>query len=451
MLIRPRLTDHFGLAASQAALDFAIPFVDEDIPLYVDPFLLWKSPSQQDNALHRDLIAVFGEVVGGSRSKAVELLIESSECDEVGLGNSRTKVGKRIGSSKAGEIVDTFHRIPEVRKRGLRHIEEIQLLVDGVSKDRISDFACSFLKSFLIDYTIDQCDRIGIPTRDAQVRLFSAKEHQFKSETVRLPHNPSNNSPVLLTPKRWLRLNPWINFDEYFRDACPQDDIAHAGEPHGRVEVLKYNRSNYGQVESYIAQKELTASDCFADPLFDPIPITSVKRHISALKKLASGNDNGVDKEYERIMEAILPSMLYPQLDFATIQSRNDSGSSIRDIVFYNPRVSSFLGTMYDLFSSQQIVFELKNVKAVERQHIDQLNRYLTNELGRFGVLVTRNSPSKAIRTRCVDLWSGQRKAIIILTDDDIFQMAEVFETKQRVPLDVLVKRYYQFTQSLPL
>jgi hypothetical protein len=48
MLINPRLTDYHGVSASQADLDFAIPFFKEDIPLYVDPFLLWKSPSQQD-------------------------------------------------------------------------------------------------------------------------------------------------------------------------------------------------------------------------------------------------------------------------------------------------------------------------------------------------------------------------------------------------------------------
>ena len=37
MLIRPRLTDHFGIHKSQAELDFAIQFLNEDIPLYLDP------------------------------------------------------------------------------------------------------------------------------------------------------------------------------------------------------------------------------------------------------------------------------------------------------------------------------------------------------------------------------------------------------------------------------
>lgn len=53
-IFRPRLTDHFGIHKPQAELDFAIQFFffDEDIPLYVDPFLLWKSPSMQDQSLH---------------------------------------------------------------------------------------------------------------------------------------------------------------------------------------------------------------------------------------------------------------------------------------------------------------------------------------------------------------------------------------------------------------
>jgi hypothetical protein len=41
VLIRPRLTDHHGIDAAQVDLDFAIPLLDEDIPLYVDPLLLW--------------------------------------------------------------------------------------------------------------------------------------------------------------------------------------------------------------------------------------------------------------------------------------------------------------------------------------------------------------------------------------------------------------------------
>jgi hypothetical protein len=58
-IIRPRLNDYHNLPFSQNEVDFVIPFIDEDIPFYIDPFLLWKSPSQQDNSLHLSLINSF--------------------------------------------------------------------------------------------------------------------------------------------------------------------------------------------------------------------------------------------------------------------------------------------------------------------------------------------------------------------------------------------------------
>lgn len=59
MIVRSRLNDYHNLLFTQEQVDFAIPFLDEDIPLYLDPFLLWKSPSQQDNSLHISIINSF--------------------------------------------------------------------------------------------------------------------------------------------------------------------------------------------------------------------------------------------------------------------------------------------------------------------------------------------------------------------------------------------------------
>ena len=43
LIIRPRLNDYYKILLNQDRIDFFIPFLDEDLPLYVDPFLLWKS------------------------------------------------------------------------------------------------------------------------------------------------------------------------------------------------------------------------------------------------------------------------------------------------------------------------------------------------------------------------------------------------------------------------
>lgn len=275
-LIRPRLTELHGVSVAQHEIDFAIPFLGEDIPLYVDPFLMWRSPSFADKGLHQMLLGAFNNIgalaKSGAHDEAIAQLILSSECDEVGLGTSASRTGHRIGEARARDIISLFERIPYYRDHGFRHLEEIQLFVDGISRDRISDFACSFLKSFLIDYTHQQCREIGIPVSKVAVpAVYDPDKKSFVTVTTDVPVHPDTGKPLLFVPKRWLRFVPWINYDSYFKDGCPQDDIAHDGEELTRVKVLNFNRDNFGVVEAYIREKERTAADCTNDLLFSQI------------------------------------------------------------------------------------------------------------------------------------------------------------------------------------
>lgn len=456
MLFRPRLTDHFGILLPQVDLDFAIPFLDEDIPLYVDPFLLWRSPSQMDNGLHTGLINAFNYLgflaSKGNEAQAIANLVAASECDEVGLGTSATRTGKRIGDAKAKEIVSLFKRIPQYGQHGFRHFEEIQFFVEGFSRDRISDICCSFLKSFLIDFTVQQCQKIGVPLSRVDVEnVYDYRSNVFETRHgVELPVNPIDEKPLLFVPKRWLRFGPWISYDDYFERHCPQDEISHQAEKLTHVEVLTYNHQNFGVVDNYIKAKERTFNDCHNDPLFSQIPITSAKRKFNLIRKLPTGKEDGADMKYEDAIGQLLPSLLYPKLDFAQEQARTDSGVSIRDLIFYNTASTAFLRDIHKSYDSRQITVEIKNVETIKPIHVDQLNRYLANELGQFGIFVTRNELAKAERTRIIDLWSGQRKAIVTLTDTDIGQMVELFESKQREPLDVIVKKYTEFRAQCP-
>jgi hypothetical protein len=212
-LVRPRLNDYYGLPFTQEEADFAIPFLDDDIPLYVDPFLLWKSPSQQDQALHTALVSSFnhfGHLAKiGKEQQAVEALIQISECQEAGLGSARDKQGKRIGEGTAKDILVLFNSIPQIKEGGFEHIEEIQLFVDQIGKDRVSDLTCSLTKSFLIDYTIDQCAKHAIPTQEVTLDgVFDYAGKAFKSEKLPVPVIPSTKKPLLLIPKRCLARLP---------------------------------------------------------------------------------------------------------------------------------------------------------------------------------------------------------------------------------------------------
>ena len=451
-LIRPRLNDYHNLPFRQEEVDFAIPFLDEDIPLYVDPFLLWKINSQQ--ALHNSIINSFNQLGNlynkGKESESRNILIELTECNEVGLGNSKTRTGKRIGEKTADEILNLFKKIPQVNRQGFQHFEEIQLLVDQVSKDRISDITCSLMKSFLIDFTLDQCKKHNIPIDKCVISQYDYKKQTIVTEETYLPLNPINKQPVILVPKRWLKYNPWINYDNYYESYYIKDVDKTFDGKLNRVEILNFNRNNYDLLQAYIAIKERNSKDLSSDALFSQVPVLSSKRKLSTILKLPAGKTDNSDKEYEDQMVSLISSMLYPHLDFAKEQSRTDSGTQIRDLIFYNNRSYDFLKDIYDTYESRQLVFELKNVKEVEREHINQLNRYLTEQFGRFGVIFTRNKVPKNIFQNTIDLWSGQRRCILILDDSDLQMMCDVYESKQRHPIEVVKKKYIEFTRSCP-
>jgi hypothetical protein len=122
----------------------------------------------------------------------------------------------------------------------------------------------------------------------------------------------------------------------------------------------------------------------------------------------------------------------------------------VRDLIFYNNRSIDFLDEVFVDYGNRQLVFEMKNVAKIDSDHINQLNRYLQSGFGSFGVFLTRNPLPSAMFKNTVDLWSSQRKCIIALTDPDIELMVNVYESKQRTPIEVLKKKYVDFRRCCP-
>lgn len=449
IIIRPRLNDYYGIPLLQQEVDFAIPYLGEDIPLYLDPFLMWKSLSQMDRSMHAGLVQNFnalGSMWLMGDENAVRVLTEVSECNAVGLGNSTRKAGHKIGKSTAKEILSLFFDVPQLRENGFTHFEEIQLLIENISRDRISDIACNLIGSFLVDYTIQNCQTYGIPMEQITMPIYDEQKCRVIEETVELPCDPKTKSPIWLVPKRWLRRMPWLNPDDYITNFYKSKKA----EQSDRGKILMYNRHNYGVIKQYTEIKERTAKDCANDPLFTQIPVLSAKRKIKEILSLPSGKEDKADKKYENNVAQLLSSMLYPHLDFAQVQSRTESGAQIRDLIFYNNESIPFFKEIREIYGSKQIVFEMKNVDHLEREHINQLHRYLSNTFGKFGVIVTRNAPTKPMRQNIIDLWSGQRVCILVLTDADLKEMARIYENKQRMPYEYLQKIYIDQTRLYP-
>lgn len=456
-LVNPRLSDVFGLVIRQDEVDFVVPHLREDLPLCIDPFLLWKSDRSDYQDLHRTLLAFIEQVrihvIAGRSGAAHKLLAEVREPDELGLGYATgSKRGSAIGPALRSAIINTVREIPQFGESGFDHLEILALVVPKVAEDRISDLTVSVLKNWFAKFTSARCRELGVPTREYRLVGWDANKLDWLPFSASLPYNPSDGSPVLLAPLDLLRHLPWINYPDYYKTTFSHLvlEAGHTRSAIPKPQVLAYNRANYEIVRSYVSGRESQSDACTPDPLFTPLKLDTLRRKVAQLRALPTGRDGGADKKFEDLAYDLLSSLLYPELDLAKSQARTISGAHIRDIIFHNDGKTAFLQDLRGLYSARQIIFELKNVASLDSEHVNQLYRYLDGEnMGKYGIFLARTPPPRSVQRNIVDLHSSKRAAIICLNDSDIDLMVQMLDSGRR-PIDVLRKKHIEFTRQLP-
>lgn len=285
-LISPRLNDYFDLSFTQDDVDFAIPYLSQDIPLFLDPFLLWTSSNALLNQLHDNLMEFFAcvqaLVTDNQESGAKTLLYGIMEPNELGLGYSvGSKRGSTIGEKLVSDIISMYRDIPEINKEGIDHIEEIQFVVPKISSDRISDITYCILKDFFIKYTTSRCEEHKIPTKEFIIPNVWDKEKKTWNPGVRarIPFNPLDGTPLILAPLSLLRHLHWINSKDYkasffFRHVLPKDKIRERKlKVPNSEQIIQANRRMFSRVKTYVHMKEKAGDQCEADPFNDEVII----------------------------------------------------------------------------------------------------------------------------------------------------------------------------------
>jgi hypothetical protein len=157
-------SDKFGvdpsLLEAYGALDVSLV---TDLPLFIDPFLLFNSEKPEYRALHDGLI----EYLVFLRDKAQagvagEPMLRAWYCfpevKQTWLGYSvKGNQGSGLGIDFARALHENLYRLfptfgDEQITRG-SHLEKVCLIREGVGKDNISDFVTNLIKDFLCSYT----------------------------------------------------------------------------------------------------------------------------------------------------------------------------------------------------------------------------------------------------------------------------------------------------------
>lgn len=157
-------TDFFGVdrAALEAYGAFNVSLVN-DLPLFVDPFLLFDSPKPEYQALHAEIIDYLKFLrdvsATGNLTKAhVDQWFRFSEVKQNWLGFGRSgNSGNGLGERFAGTLHRNLHLVfrdfgaESITKSS--HLEKLCLLSEGVGRDHLSDFVTNLIKRFLLEYT----------------------------------------------------------------------------------------------------------------------------------------------------------------------------------------------------------------------------------------------------------------------------------------------------------
>lgn len=230
--IKPKTIEKYGA--------FNISLVS-DLPLFIDPFLLFNSRKPKYRQLHNSII----EYLTFLRDKSVATAEMDSgllqawyhfhEVEQTWLGFSASgNKGSGLGKSFANALHENLNKIftgfgSEKLTRG-SHLEKLCLIRERVGRDNISDFTTNLIKEFLLEYSQSFAQKHLEPT---QRKVFTVTKVRFNYETeawepkaYELPC--FRNEYVLLTPKDILtKDDTWINkrdlFDEFdnIPDAIP--------------------------------------------------------------------------------------------------------------------------------------------------------------------------------------------------------------------------------------
>ncbi|WP_213605423.1 hypothetical protein [Pseudoxanthomonas japonensis] len=232
-------SDFFEIPASTVTAHgaFNVSLIN-DIPVFIDPFLIFNSKKKSYQRLHEEII----EYVRFLRDESVSEtpapgLMKSwyyfPEVKENWLGyskrgNSGSGLGKSFATSLHKNLGTLFSDFGSEKVTRGSHLEKLCLVKDGVGRDNISDFTTNLIKGFLCEYTQEfaekHLDKKYIKEFAVTHASFNFDTKSWETRRYKLPCH--NRKFVLLTPRDILTKDEaWINKTDMIGDF---DDIAAA-------------------------------------------------------------------------------------------------------------------------------------------------------------------------------------------------------------------------------
>lgn len=254
-----------------------------DLPLFIDPFLLFNSESDKYKVLHYKIIDYVSFLKKMSdEGKLTPGLIKSwflfPEVKQNWFGFSLVGNGGRgLGPEFANALIEnfstTFRNFGNEKFTCGSHLEKLCLIKDKVGKDSISDFTTNLIKKFLLEYTqefsLKNINKSLLSNFMVEKVEFNYQTQTWAAREFTLP--AYHGEYVLLTPRDILTKDEaWINQNEMIEDfsficsSIPNEQLrAQLGDYFARMIPDKPKKKDYEEAAKAAIKKHPEFIDYF--------------------------------------------------------------------------------------------------------------------------------------------------------------------------------------------
>lgn len=187
-----------------------------DLPLFIDPFLLFNSKKPEYQELHKNIIRYLVFLRDKSISKKINTgllkawyMFPEVKQNWLGFaqrGNSGSGLGMKFAVALNKNLALIFGDFGDERVTEDSHLEKLCLINSGVGKDNISDFTTNLIKEYLLNYTQQFAQKYinKVHLKDFMVSKvrFNYITESWENDRFTLPN--INGEYILLTPKDML-------------------------------------------------------------------------------------------------------------------------------------------------------------------------------------------------------------------------------------------------------
>lgn len=314
-------SQHFGVSSESlsdyGAFDISVV---TDLPLFVDPFLLFNSEKPEYQDLHQEIVEYlkFLKSVSDDEldSGTIKNLYRFAEVRQNWFGFSVFgNAGHGLGNEFAKDLNQALGRIlknlgEEQGTKGT-HLEKLTLVRPGVGKDNISDFTTNLIKHYLLEYTqtfakefIDPalCGTFPVPRA-----RFNYETETWMTESYFLPI--LRNDFVLLTPADILvHDDTWINYNDMVGQfprlaAAVDNDVA-------RSQINRHFESTLGPKPSTRARWDAAANTIQTFPELIDLYISLQEDNGDGASRRSALDRATVDEAFRKRVNELIEDLL---------------------------------------------------------------------------------------------------------------------------------------------